>query len=166
MTHLTTMTTGIRALAESTAFRMSQGMSDIELRDAIHTVRLGVGAVRIGDWDILAKENEDGRYFDVRCKKSGDIVATGLLYYETARIIVSSLNRGMTIHSRNIRRLLDNSEELSRVRNDVALFTARIETYFENGNIEKTNLYEDRLGAAIARHDLLVHKVVTASLHN
>lgn len=163
MTHLTNLTSGIRALAETTARQMARGMSDVELKDAIQTVRLGEGAVRIGDWDILAKDSEDGRHYDIRSKRTGEIVATGIPYYETARVIVSSMNRGDDIHSAMNRRILRNSAEFNRVRNDVALFRNRMETYLENGDEMKACLFEDRLGAALARHDALSHKLMKPS---
>lgn len=163
MTNFTHMTSGIRALAESTARQMAHGMSNIELKEAIHTVRLGEGAVRIGDWDILAKDTEDGRHYDIRSKRTGDIVAADIPYYETARVIVSSMNRGENINSTLNRRILRYSEEFNRVRNDVALFRTRMETYLEAGDEMKACVSEDRLGAALARHDILAHKLMKPS---
>lgn len=163
MTNFNHMTSGIRALAESTARQMAYGMSNVELKEAIHTVRLGAGAVRIGDWDILAKDTEDGRHYDIRSKRTGDIVATNIPYYETARVIVSSMNRGDDINSTMIRQIMRHSDEFNRVRNDVTLFRTRMETYLGTGDEMKACVFEDRLGAALARHDILAHKLMKPS---
>lgn len=156
MSTFDSITTGVRALAETTAFRFAEDkLGNTELREAIQTVRLGANAVRIGDWDILAKSEGDDRTFDVRCKKTGDIVFTGLPFYDTARILVGELNRGSTRNGWGFRNTVRESEEYNRLRNDIDFYNERIDQYYGMGDENRAYLMEDRLSAATARISVL-----------
>lgn len=160
MSTFDSITTGVRALAETTAFRFAEDkLGNRELHEAIQTVRLGADAVRIGDWDILAKKDGEERTFDIRCKKTGDIVFSDLPFYDTARILVSELNKGSAPTAWAFRTTAREAEEFNRLRNDISFYKERIDQYYEAGEEQRAFLMEDRLSAAAARISVLSHRL-------
>jgi hypothetical protein len=160
MSTVDSITTGVRAIAETTALHFVEGrLGNRELRDAIQTVRLGPNAVRIGDWDILAKIDGDHRTYDIRCKKTGNIVCDEVPYYDTALILVGELNRGISHRSWTFQNRVRDGHEFNRLKSDIEFYRDRIDHYYETGDDTKCILLENRLGAAMGRYEVLRHKL-------
>lgn len=161
------MTESFLALADEMAMRLVHGSrNNSELRAALETVRLGDNAVRIGNWDILARDNEGSyRTYDIRSKNTGEIVVTNLPFYETARAVVCCLNAGATIQGGNIARVVEESERYHRMRADVEIHEARIEHYYARGDELRAAIHEDRLGVVRTRVKLIQDRLLAPSPH-
>jgi hypothetical protein len=156
----TDLTQSFRALAASTAFRLAKdSLIDVELRDALQLIPLGDGAVRIGDWDILSRQDGEDRHYDIRSKKTGEIVMIGIVYYETARTIVQHLNNGMGIKGMAISRFVACNEEYVRVLSDMSDYESRLEVHYDRGDYNRAIITENRLSAAERRADILREKL-------
>ncbi len=160
MSTFDSITSGVRALAETTAFRFAEDtLENRELRDAIQTVRLGPNAVRIGDWDILANIDTEDRTYDIRSKKTGEIVASEIPFYDTALILVGEFNRGRSQAAAPIRARVSDGHEFMRLKIDIEFYQDRIDHYYDHGDESKAMLIEDRLDAANARYQTLRHRL-------
>jgi hypothetical protein len=155
-----------RSLADSIALKLAQdSIINVELREALHTVRLGEGAVRIGDWDILSVEKNDGRYFDIRSKKNGEIVVDGLVFYETARMIVTKLNEGVLASCYPISRLRTYNEDYVRLRADLYHYESRLEHYLATNDQNRAMLMDNRLSAAQGRIGVLQDRLLKRAVY-
>lgn len=160
MSTFDTITTGVRDLAETTAYRFAENkLADRELREAIQTVRLGTDAVRIGDWDILAKIDGEERTYDIRCKKTGAIVVTEMPFYDTARILVAELNAGQSVKSWMFMNRVRDGHTYNRLKSDIELYRERINHYCQRGDDLKAVLLENRLSAALGLFGVITHRV-------
>ena len=158
------LATSFKTLAASTAFRLGrEAIVSVELREALNTVQLDEGAVRIGDWDILARETEEGRVYDVRSKHSGQVMLHQIVYYDTARHFVHRLNNGESINAADIKRTMRYNDEYRRVRVDIQEFSDRADEYTERGNHGRAILMENRLSAARGRADVLRGRLLDKS---
>lgn len=156
--------TSFHALANSTAFHLArESLVNVELREALQTVRLGKNAVRVGNWDIIAHDHNSVRSFSIRSKTTGRVAASNLAYYETARAIVSKLNAGISDSAGVIRRLLNCNEEFIRVRSDVLEYEARADSYYEQGEGDRAALIENRLSDAQRRLEILREHLLSHS---
>lgn len=161
----TTITESFHALANATAAKLVRDSgSDVELRRALETVRLGDNAVRIGDWDIVTNQDDDHRVYDIRSKVTGEVVARQVPFYETARYIVNKLNDGMVARSVAIRRLVDSGEEFIRARADVEWHAERSDHYLDQGNEAKMVLHDNRRGAAERRARALQDRLLSPTV--
>lgn len=159
------LATSFRALADSAAFKLARdSMIDAELREALRTVKLGEGAVRIGDWDILARDENGQRVYNIRSKTTGDIVICDLVYYETARDIVAKLNAGVCHRSTAVQRLVQYNDEYARVRADVFHYEIRVDDYYDRGDA-RAHLIENRLSAAQRRAEILRQRLLERAVY-
>ena len=154
--HTSSLISQLEEIAEVAALSMvRESATNVELRNAITTVRLGDKAVRIGDWDILAVETDLGRSYDIRSKHTGEIKIADLPFYDTATMVVGRLNDGSSPQCHDIKRFVRHSGEFNRLMSDVAFYTARVNGYRNCGDENKAELIGHRLGAATARLDFL-----------
>ena len=160
MSTFDTIATGVLELAETTAYRFAEDkLGNRELREAIQTVRLGTDAVRIGNWDILAKIDGEERTYDIRCKKTGAIVVTEMPFYDTARLLVGELNNGHSVKSWMFQNRVKDGHTYNRLKSDIEFYRDRIDHYYEQGDDLKSILFENRLSAALGRFGVITHRV-------
>lgn len=152
----------VAALANATARNLAKAsITDVELREALHTTKLHNG-VRIGSYDILQTTEDDETVFSISTVKNGVLVG-GLVFYDTARMIVSMLNNGMSSSSVQINRIVRHNDEFRRARYEIANLEARIEYYEGKGDEFRASLQEDRLGVLRGRNRFLAQELVRRS---
>lgn len=155
----------ITALADATASHLARRSKvDVELRNALGTMKLDANSVRIGKYDILAKDGPDGRVYDIRPSCSQEVLIPGLMFYETAKLIVAKLNDGVARKATPINRFVRINEEYSRVLSDVRFYRQRRAMYQASKNETKATVVEDRLSHALSRIELLRHQLLQPSI--
>ncbi len=147
----------VAALANASAHNLAKdSLSNTELREALYTTKLANG-VRIGIYDIIQYSENDNSFFSVR-NNQGKTLFSGLLYYDTARIIVTYLNRGKS--NQEITRLVRYNAEMHRAVSDIYYLEARLEQYEARGETFRAYVQEDRLGVLRARCRYLRQELV------
>lgn len=153
------ITANFTELANSAAFSIARtAMVDAELREALSTVRLAKGAVRIGDYDIRVARHH---LYDIHTKDVGKLIVAGLVYYDTARNIVAKLNSGVSPKSMEIIKLVIYNEEFARLQADIDMYNTQIDDYYERGLRDRALLIENRLSAAEGKADVLRCRLIS-----
>jgi Mg2+ and Co2+ transporter CorA len=156
--------TSVAALANATAHNLAKAsLSDLELREAIHTSKLRDG-VRIGDYDIIQTTDDEETLFSIHNLR-GTVMAPNLLFYDSARMIVGFLNDNVSISSQKIMRLMRHNSELRRARNDISYLETRLDQYERRGDEFRAAVQEDRLGVLRARCQYLQQELLSRRLN-
>lgn len=137
------------ALADMAARRLATtAITNLELREALHTSKVANG-VRIGDCEITYREELGERIYDIEF--NGELVFTNVVFYETARYLVSRLNEGTSARSCCMKQVVSLNDSYRRARETARFHADRMQHYADQGNDFKADLNEDRFSRAIAR---------------
>lgn len=144
-------------LADHAAHRLAtKAFTDTELREALHTTPSHNG-VRIGKCEITYRIEDTDRIYDVRY---GNRVIRGLAFYDTARVIVQTLNAGRSPNCAFISHLLRTNGEYRRARDRTRFHSARTEYYFGKGDRFRAHLNENKLTRDSVQAHILQHRLL------
>lgn len=129
--------------------------NDAVLREALHTVKLGPNTVRIGGYDIIRRNSDNGPAFDISSAKNGKILVSGMMFYETCHMIIKNLNNNQNISAIENVTLIRNNGRYIRVMADINDYISRMEYYENRGQYDKAFVIEDRLQQAQLHAELL-----------
>lgn len=122
-----------------------EGKRDPLLREAMMMEETSAG-LRIGEWDVVVRENGGRKLFDV--VKDGDRIAADLTLYEAALGIVRALNAGKFINGTEVRSILMDEQDYAQSLHDAILFKKRLT---ESRDSSKRDIHEARYGEARRR---------------
>ena len=128
---------------------------DSVLRSAMVTEETNDGS-RVGEWEIVLKEEGKRKYYDVVSVNTGTYIATDLTLYEAAYGIARSLADGQPITSKIIREVLQAEGEYARSLNDAIFHKHSLSKPL---NTNRKAILEDRYDVAKERARLARDKV-------
>lgn len=152
----------IAILAKKTADLLAtEAKTNIELRDALRTVKLNPNAVRIGKYDITRVSIGDNHTYAISSSTTGKVIAENIVYYDTCQILVSYLNKNVSPKSITFNTYIRNNERLLRLMADIANYSDMIDTYGFEEQPEKNDIIENRLEMAMAKADILRKRLLS-----
>lgn len=121
---------------------------DHQLMEALQTERTDTG-VRISEWVIEAATmpNRPGKFYDITNTSTESRIASGLRLYEAALLLTQELNKGNSITSARVRKILALEEDFAKNLEDAASY-ARMA---KSSSGQKKMIAEDRYSDARAK---------------
>lgn len=150
------------ALDDSIQHLRDNAVSDRRLRDALVTERTSHG-VKMGSWEIKVNEEGTTKYYDVVNVHTKEPIANDLTLYESALALTKLLNFSVGINSPKIQEVLDLENKYARVRQDAAIFRARMKQRMAANDLTRAAIAEDRYNEARSEALALRESIVSLS---
>ncbi len=139
---------------EATSNVREEAQTNDMLLEALQTERTPEG-VRIAEWEILISESEHrpGKFYDVR--RDDITIAADLRLYEAAELLATELNRGSSITSTKIRRILALEAAYAQAFDQAILYSNLVKNADgQRREIAKTKLSEAKTKALAAKNQI------------
>lgn len=147
----------VAALADNTAYRLAyKAFSDVELQEALLTTPSHNG-VRIGKCSISYRYEEKDRIYDIAF---GTNNITDIAFYETARVIVKTINTGQSHSCPLISHLVKINGEFRRARDRVRFHSERMQYYIDKGDEFRADLNDSKLARDVVQLNILRHRLL------
>lgn len=150
------------ALDDSIQHLRDNAQSDRRLRDALVTERTSSG-VKMGSWEIKVNEEGTTKYYDVVNIHTKEPIANDLTLYESALALTKLLNFSVGINSPKIQEVLELENKYARVRQDAAIFRARMKQRMAANDLTRAAIAEDRYNEARTEALALRESIVSLS---
>ena len=123
-----------------------------QLDEAIHTQRTST-SVKVGNYEIMIKEDANRiagkQFYGIYNTVSGDIIADDITLYETAILVVKSLNSGKYTNSSLVRNLFEADDRYTAHRTDAISFKSRARSAERRGDYNKSEIFESRFQSSV-----------------
>lgn len=123
---------------------ISEAPIDRPLRHALVTEKTKHGA-RIGSWEIVVKESDKRKTYDVIHMETDECIAGDLMLYEAACGLAKALNEGKYINHKDVVELMRHEQEYTSAVNEMILYRKHLR---KNPRGPRAGLYETRFEEA------------------
>jgi hypothetical protein len=121
--------------------------TDVDLRESLYTSKTDSGT-RIGSWEIIFKQVDGTRIFDLVNVATREPIATDLMLYEAAVSLARCLNDGISITDKRVRDIIVLEDEYVKNRIEAAHFKSHLKHMRSKGKDTRAAIAEDRFDEA------------------